>query len=116
MSHTVTIQLEPGDTLPSLVATCSAPEGSMCLMTCNYGCEYWTDSHDEDYANGDGHKLGPLGYCSFVEEMESVMGENSYGGDKTISFTLPVEINYDEGYTWTVGEGCVAARYEQANE
>lgn len=54
--------------------TCSAPEGSICRLVCEKGCESWP-------CTGDDHELVDGGSCNAVEWINETGPQEAHGGD-----------------------------------
>lgn len=97
-------------------ATCTAPEGADCRVTCTHGCEAWTiernpdgkpyhrTGHLDDDLNEIRHAMEAVGYCNVVEFLNadaSLLSELHTGADHFVIATIPItEIWEGDYYSW----------------
>ncbi len=99
-------------------ATCTAPEGADCRLTCHEGCEAWSIERDQGgppyhrtgHIDADGnettHALRP-GSCNVVEFLnaEGTIDELSTGANSFVIGTIPIEECWEgDYYSWKRAE------------
>jgi len=104
--HTMNVKLDR-DTVV-LTPVCHEPEGAFCRLSCDSGCEYWSEGHgteDEEGSDSLSHQLIDFGYCNAIECLtndDADMAELCADENEISLFDgMPITMKWNgHGYEW----------------